>query len=100
MSSRKLKESEISRRLEQDQDTVEKVKRFYSGRISITFEAKHATEDIEIAHELDAIPDDMVVGTPTADVRIWRGTTEWTREYIYLRSSAACTVNILPIVRR
>ena len=69
-----------------------------SKSLTATFTSAHASSDLEIKHNLRSIPSTVLISIPSADARIWRGTSAWNRTSIFLRASAACYVQVFPIV--
>lgn len=89
---------ELSIRNDEDDRVREKTERFFRLRLPVTFTSSHSSSDLELKHEAGVIPTDAIVAIPTADCRIYKGNTEWTRDYIYLRSSAACDTAVYLVI--
>lgn len=68
-----------------------------AGKQQVEFTSSHSGSDLEIPHRLGVVPETVVLGVPSNDVRIYRGAKEWTRTAVYLRSTAACKVDVTPI---
>lgn len=87
---------EITRRREDQDRYLPKVERFFRLPVNATFTT--ASTDLEIPHNVGKVPTDVIPAAPSADVRIWKGDTDWTAEYIYLQASAACSVTLYLVV--
>ena len=75
-----------------------KIETFFGKSITVTFDSRHSSQDLKIAHSLGVIPTDILVGSRDVDARVFRGNKEWDNQYIYLRASAACTARVFLVV--
>jgi len=92
---------EIRRRDDREELTRRKVENFFGLRLNLTFydgtgsTPDHDSMDLEVAHSLGEVPDDIIVGlvrsTLAQGITIRKGLKHWTSTYIYLRANAACS---------
>lgn len=90
---------EISSKLERFELIRDRLEKFFSKRITMTFDSRHSSTDLKIPHELKRIPEDIIFAIPDANATIYRGLSPWTEEFVFLRSTAACTVRAYLVVR-
>ena len=76
--------------------------RMMEESIEVTFDG---INELEIPHSLGKVPTDVMMGVPygvkgvtSVAVRIFRGTKTWTKDAIYLKADAACSVRIYLVV--
>ena len=90
---------EINAKFERFELIRERLEKFFSKRITMTFDSRHASTDLKIPHKLSVVPEDVIFAIPDADATIYRGLSPWTEKFIFLRSTAACTVRAYLVVR-
>ena len=79
----------VNRTLDDIDRTHPYLQRMFEAGIEVTFDS--ATE-VVLPHSLGAIPSDIIVGLPSANAVIYRGTKAWSRSEISLKATAACSV--------
>jgi len=71
-----------------------KARQTFNNEVIVSIPTGYVATDFEIPHNIGTIPRDIIFGTRSADTSIWRGTKDWTRKAIYLRSTVAGTVTL------
>jgi hypothetical protein len=95
---RKPRDREISRQHEDYERVRQHVENFFGRGVSVVFDQAYTTEEFEVPHSLGVVPSDAIIGVPSVDARIYYGDSEWTRNAIYLHTTAACSVRVYLVV--
>lgn len=91
---RKLRPREYSRRFEEDRKELDTPGKVFSKPIEVTIPAGYSATDFEVPHTFGTIPSNMLLGPLSANTTVWKGTKDWTRTAIYLRSGAAVSFTL------
>ncbi len=99
LSARKPTNRRVTRDEDERSRWDNKTERFFRLFVEGIFTAVDGVgSDLEIPHNAGVIPQAAIPAFPSADARIWKGTTEWTTTHIYLRASAVCTATIYLVI--
>lgn len=96
----KLRPRAVSDAIDEYNRIFPRVRSLFENIVTATFTdgtggtVDHDLKDLEIPHNLGDTPTDVIVGVLPVKAYVYKGTNEWTKDFIYLRASEALTVQL------